>query len=140
MGPTTSRAAQASHQASMRARVTASSGYSEHGMDETRKRALTGDAPGIGYTAFASEKLDPSSSSVGDSKEGFYVVRERAKNRWPSAAFEDAATTYYESMYALGKRLLPALARACGVDDAYFDAHWSASSHNCVLRFLKYSA
>ena len=108
--------------------------------DETRKRALTGDAPGIGYTAFASEKLDPSSSSVGDSKEGFYVVRERAKNRWPSAAFEDAATTYYESMYALGKRLLPALARACGVDDAYFDAHWSASSHNCVLRFLKYSA
>ena len=44
MGPTTSRAAQASHQASMRARVTASSGYSEHGLDETRKRAMALDS------------------------------------------------------------------------------------------------
>ena len=53
-------------------------------------------------------------------------MRERAKNRWPSASVRgrgDGRIT--TAMYALGKRLLPALARACGVDDAYFDAHWT---------------
>jgi isopenicillin N synthase-like dioxygenase len=108
--------------------------------DASTKAAYARDENGVGYTAMASETLDRARSTVGDSKEGFYVVRERAKNRWPSAAFEAAATAHYDAMYALGKRLLRAFARACGVDDAYFDAHWSASSHNCVLRMLKYSA
>ena len=44
MGPIWSRTLHASHQASMRARVAASSGYSEHLVEETRKRAIALDS------------------------------------------------------------------------------------------------
>ncbi|HLY54954.1 MAG TPA: 2OG-Fe(II) oxygenase family protein [Stellaceae bacterium] len=62
------------------------------------------------------------------------------RNAWPDEAllpgWRAAVAGYWDDMLGLGTRIMHAVARYLGVDEAWFDAHFAAT--NSTLRLLRY--
>lgn len=103
-----------------------------------------------GWAAQGSEKLDDT-SSVMDRKEAFNVGLDladddprvvagepfRGLNVWPSLpGFRDAMLAYYTAAWGLGRQLHRAVARDLGLEELFFEPHFTAPM--ATLRLLSY--
>ncbi|XP_073308078.1 azadirone synthase LFS-like [Primulina huaijiensis] len=101
-----------------------------------------------GYTPLYAEKLDPSASSRGDSKESFYIgpledtPSHGNLNQWPSdevlPGWRSIMEDYYEQVMNAGKRLLKLFAMALNLDKNFFYDVGAFNPPNGFLRLLRY--
>uniref|UniRef100_A0A2P2KU16 Non-haem dioxygenase N-terminal domain-containing protein n=1 Tax=Rhizophora mucronata TaxID=61149 RepID=A0A2P2KU16_RHIMU len=99
-----------------------------------------------GYTPLYAEKLDPSSTSKGDSKESFYIgpldSSKSNSNQWPTQEFlpswRDTMETYYDRVLSAGKRLISLIALALEVEEDYFSKVGALDKAEGFLRLLHY--
>ncbi|CAI9095725.1 OLC1v1031721C1 [Oldenlandia corymbosa var. corymbosa] len=101
-----------------------------------------------GYTPLYAESLDPSSSSRGDSKEGFYVGPLNDKktgedlNQWPPAGvlphWRSTVEQYYRSVLKVGVKLTSLVALALNLDEDFFEKIGALDQCNGFLRLLHY--
>ncbi|KAL9287114.1 putative aminocyclopropanecarboxylate oxidase [Arabidopsis thaliana] len=102
----------------------------------------------LGYTPLYAEKLDPSLSSIGDSKESFYfgslegVLAQRYPNQWPSEgilpSWRQTMETYYKNVLSVGRKLLGLIALALDLDEDFFEKVGALSDPTAVVRLLRY--
>ncbi|GAB4858075.1 hypothetical protein Ancab_015977 [Ancistrocladus abbreviatus] len=100
-----------------------------------------------GYTAMYSERLDPSASPRGDSKETFYIGRfedhkSSSLNQWPSEellpTWRQTMESYYNKVLSDGKRLLSLIALALNLDENFFEKVGAVHQPAGYLRLLHY--
>ncbi|XP_010677081.2 2-oxoglutarate-Fe(II) type oxidoreductase hxnY [Beta vulgaris subsp. vulgaris] len=99
-----------------------------------------------GYTALYSEKLDPSLSTKGDSKESFYIGPLHDEvcnlNQWPSEellpSWRPIMEEYHRQLLSVGKRLLSLLALALNLDEKFFENVGALDSPMAFLRTIHY--
>ncbi|KAH7549645.1 hypothetical protein JRO89_XS13G0060600 [Xanthoceras sorbifolium] len=96
-----------------------------------------------GYTALYDEKLDPSSTSKGDSKESFYIGPLGGTisdlNQWPSKgnSRSSAILEIYYGMSA-GRQLIHLIALALNLDEDFFEKVGALDVPMGFLRLLHY--
>ncbi|XP_011070222.1 2-oxoglutarate-Fe(II) type oxidoreductase isoform X2 [Sesamum indicum] len=98
-----------------------------------------------GYTPLYAEKLDPSSSSRGDSKESFYIgpLEDIGDlNQWPSEevlpSWRSTMEDYYKRVLNAGERLISLIALALNLDENFFSDVGAFNLPNAFLRLLHY--
>ncbi|GAB2300837.1 hypothetical protein Dimus_034871 [Dionaea muscipula] len=100
-----------------------------------------------GYTTMYSEKLDPSSNNIGDSKESFYIgpLEDETTlrlNQWPSIDFHPSwrltMELYYQKVLNAGERLLSLIALALNLDEDFFQKIGALDPPMAFLRLLHY--
>ncbi|KAK9927614.1 hypothetical protein M0R45_024790 [Rubus argutus] len=100
-----------------------------------------------GYTALFVEKLDPDSSSTGDSKESYYIgsfedVTQSNLNQWPSEdilpSWRPTMESYYRKVLSAGKRLISLIALALNLDEDFFEKVGALRNPTALLRLLHY--
>ncbi|XP_010540817.1 PREDICTED: 1-aminocyclopropane-1-carboxylate oxidase-like isoform X2 [Tarenaya hassleriana] len=102
----------------------------------------------LGYTPLYAEKLDPSSSSKGDSKESFYfgslegTLAQRHPNQWPSEdllpLWRQTMECYYKNVLSVGRKLLCLIALALNLDENFFKQVGALNEPAAVVRLLHY--
>jgi isopenicillin N synthase-like dioxygenase len=127
------------------------------------KEVLKDPVMSRGYTAMEEETLDPKRQRKGDTKEGFYIGADIAKedsrynpaklkgpNCWPTPdstkgemnaqdcdKFRAVMEEYFEKMSDLGFRVIQLLARALELDQHYFDKSFQDPTRS--IRLLHYA-
>lgn len=101
-----------------------------------------------GYTPLYAEKLDPSSTTVGDSKESFYIGPLEGKsvvsnlNQWPPEevlpCWRSTMEDYHRRVLDAGIRLISLVALALDLDKDFFHKAGACDSPNPFLRLLHY--
>ncbi|KAL2489685.1 2-oxoglutarate (2OG) and Fe(II)-dependent oxygenase superfamily protein [Forsythia ovata] len=100
-----------------------------------------------GYTPLYAEKLDPSSSSKGDSKESFYIgpledTTHGYLNQWPAEeilpCWRSTMEDYYKRVLNAGKRLISLVALALNLEENFFYDIGASNQPNGFLRLLHY--
>ncbi|CAN1195506.1 2-oxoglutarate-Fe(II) type oxidoreductase hxnY [Linum perenne] len=101
-----------------------------------------------GYTPLYAENLDPDSSSIGDSKESFYVgpitgaCNKAEMNQWPSPevlpSWRLTLESYHEKVMSAGIRLISLIALALNLDENHFEKIGALSEPEGFLRLLHY--
>ena len=126
-----------------------------HDQDMAAKQAVLMNAHNNGYMAMARYNVRTSRVSedaLGDMNESFFIKRERAAddplatrrfggpNEWPTGlpGFREHLLAYAETVDALGRRLLPAVALALGLAADTFDNSFAESQFS--LRLSHYPA
>ncbi|CAN8324843.1 unnamed protein product [Cochlearia groenlandica] len=102
----------------------------------------------LGYTPLYAEKLDPSLSSTGDSKESFYfgsldgVLAQRCPNQWPSEdllpSWKQTMECYYKNVLSVGRKLQSLIALALDLDEDFFEKVGALTDPAAVVRLLRY--
>ncbi|KAF3642569.1 putative nogo-B receptor-like isoform X1 [Capsicum annuum] len=101
-----------------------------------------------GYTPLYAEKLDPSSTTQGDSKESFYIGSPEDKsvasnlNQWPAEevlpCWRSTMEDYHTRVLDAGVRLISLIALALELDEDFFQKTGACNPPNGVLRLLHY--
>ncbi|KAF8049767.1 hypothetical protein N665_2120s0004 [Sinapis alba] len=102
----------------------------------------------LGYTPLYAEKLDPSLTTIGDSKESFYlgssegVRAQRYPNLWPSEdllpSWRQTMECYYKNVMSVGKKLLGLIALALDLDEDFFHQIGALNDPSAVVRLIHY--
>ncbi|KAF3448299.1 hypothetical protein FNV43_RR09012 [Rhamnella rubrinervis] len=97
-----------------------------------------------GYTPLFSEKLDPQSTSKGDSKESYYIGPLENMNQWPSQeilpCWRATMDSFYSKILSAGERLLSLVALALNLNEDFFETTGALDRPTAVLRLLHYPA
>lgn len=133
------------------------------GLSVRAKEAIRDEVMSRGYTAMEEETLDPAHQKKGDTKEGFYIGKDIAKddprynpakltgpNCWPTEAntrgefssndceeFRSVMGEYFEKMCDLGFRMTRLIALALGLENDHFDKEFLEPM--AVIRLLHYA-
>ncbi|KAF5460154.1 hypothetical protein F2P56_020043 [Juglans regia] len=101
-----------------------------------------------GYTPLYAENLDPTSSSKGDSKEGFYIgplediTTPVVLNQWPSQdvlpSWRHTMERFHRKLLLAGKRLVSLIALALNLDEDFFEKVGALDKPMPFLRLLHY--
>ncbi|KAK8650224.1 hypothetical protein V6N13_139870 [Hibiscus sabdariffa] len=96
-----------------------------------------------GYTAPYAEKLDPTLSTKGDSKESFYVgPLADGLNQWPSEedlpSWRSTMETYYQKVLSAGTKLLSLIALSLELDEDFFRKVAALNEPFAFIRLLHY--
>ncbi|KAL0890206.1 hypothetical protein Bca101_014189 [Brassica carinata] len=102
----------------------------------------------LGYTPLYAEKLDTSLTTIGDSKESFFLgssegVRAQSHpNQWPSEnllpSWRQTMECYYKNVLSVGKKLLGLIALALDLDEDFFHQIGALNDPAAVLRLIRY--
>ncbi|CAF2022145.1 hypothetical protein Bca4012_079800 [Brassica carinata] len=102
----------------------------------------------LGYTPLYAEKLDTSLTTIGDSKESFFLgssegVRgQRYPNQWPSEnllpSWRQTMECYYKNVMSVGRKLLGLVALALDLDEDFFIKIGALNDPAAVVRLIRY--
>ncbi|KAJ0232983.1 Fe2OG dioxygenase domain-containing protein [Hirschfeldia incana] len=91
----------------------------------------------LGYTPLYAEKLDPSLTTIGDSKESFFLgSSEGVRDLLPS--WRQTMECYYKNALSVGKKLLGLIALALDLDEDFFDQIGALNDPASVVRLIHY--
>ncbi|VYS62955.1 unnamed protein product [Arabidopsis thaliana] len=102
-----------------------------------------------GYSPLYDEKLESSSTSIGDSKEMFTfgssegVLGQLYPNKWPLEEllplWRPTMECYYKNVMDVGKKLFGLVALALNLEENYFEQVGAFNDQAAVVRLLRYS-
>ncbi|KAH0935116.1 hypothetical protein HID58_012233, partial [Brassica napus] len=102
----------------------------------------------LGYTPLYAEKLDTSLTTIGDSKESFFLgssegVRGQCyPNQWPSEnllpSWRQTMECYYKNVMSVGRKLLGLVALALDLDEDFFIKIGALNDPAAVVRLIRY--
>ncbi|KAH0855266.1 hypothetical protein HID58_013754 [Brassica napus] len=100
------------------------------------------------YTPLYAEKLDTSLTTIGDSKESFFLgssegVRGQCyPNQWPSEnllpSWRQTMECYYKNVMSVGRKLLGLVALALDLDEDFFIKIGALNDPAAVVRLIRY--
>ncbi|KAK6251089.1 hypothetical protein SCA6_005094 [Theobroma cacao] len=97
-----------------------------------------------GYTGMYQEKLDPSLSAKGDSKESFYIgpQTENHLNQWPSEedlpSWRSTMEAYHKKVLSAGTKVISLIALALNLDEDFFEKLGALNDPLAFIRLLHY--